>query len=61
MGKQCSTCLYADLCSGFYRFDSECEYWAPADDESEDAMIDQLIEDNRKEYESQWLIYLNDE
>lgn len=53
----CRKCLHNEECGCEF----VCEHFTPSDDESENWMIDQMVEDGRIEYREAWFVYLSDD
>lgn len=54
--KSCKYCYYNDFCSD----DEVCDNYAPVGDASEDALIDELIEQRREEFRKDFFRYIED-
>lgn len=55
--KDCNTCLYADVCKS----KTACKHYTPADDEMNDAELEEYIENARREYRKEWWRYIDED
>ena len=53
--KNCKDCYYGDMC----QCAETCEYFTPITAESEDAVIEQIIEQGRDEFIAEWNQYIS--
>lgn len=62
--KECKDCYYfnvciiKDICENTYY--NTCDDFHPVTEEAENAMIDEMIEQERIEYRSAWFEYINE-
>lgn len=53
MTRSCATCLFADQCAD----KKPCVYYTPADKDSEDRMIEEEHEMERRKFNKEWRLY----
>lgn len=53
MRRTCATCLFADKCAE----KKPCVHYTPADKDSEDLMIEEEHERERREFDKEWRLY----
>lgn len=53
--KNCKDCYYGNICPRT----EACEDFIPIIDEAEDAVIDEIIEQGREEYRTEWHQYIS--
>lgn len=54
--KICKNCYYASMCPAA----KVCEYFTPVTSEAEDAVIEELVEQEREEYHKAWIEYISE-
>ncbi len=57
INEKCTACLFNDSCRTY----KECNYYIPANDEAEEAEIDEYIEEERRKFREEWHEYINEE
>lgn len=52
--KHCCNCYYGDRCAA----EHACEHFTPMDDDAEQSVVDDEIEESRREFRAEWLQYI---
>lgn len=53
MKRSCATCCFADKCAD----KKPCSFYTPLDKDSEDLMIEEEHEKERREFDKEWRLY----